>query len=101
MALRGVGFEARKRATIQRRAERASAAVQAISWKAQERLCGRFQRLRARGVSPPKTVTATGEREAKRLVFGLETRATGVAVEMSMSEILQEHISPRRNLEPG
>lgn len=51
-------FPARKTATIQRRAERTSAAVQAISWKAQKRLCGRFQRLRARGVSAPKTVTA-------------------------------------------
>jgi transposase len=51
-------FPARKTAQIQRRAERTSAAVQAISWKAQKRLCGRFQRLRARGVSAPKTVTA-------------------------------------------
>ena len=51
-------FPARKTATIQRRAERTPAAVQAISWKAQKRLCGRFQRLRARGVSAPKTVTA-------------------------------------------
>jgi transposase len=51
-------FPARKTATIQRRAERASGAVQAISWKAQKRLCGRFRRLRARGVSAPKTVTA-------------------------------------------
>jgi hypothetical protein len=32
--------------------------VQAISWKAQKRLCGRFQRLRARGVSAHEAVTA-------------------------------------------
>lgn len=51
-------FPARKTATIQRRAERTPAVVQAISWKAQKRLCGRFQRLRARGVSAHKAVTA-------------------------------------------
>ena len=43
---------------IQRRAEQASPAVQAIAWKAQKRLCGRFRRLSERGVIAPKTVTA-------------------------------------------
>jgi transposase len=51
-------FPARKTARIQRRAEKAPAAVQAIAWQAQKRLCGRFRRLQARGVSTPKTVTA-------------------------------------------
>jgi transposase len=51
-------FPARKTACIQRRAEQASPAVQAIAWEAQKRLCGRFRRLQARGLSAPKTVTA-------------------------------------------
>ena len=51
-------FPARKTACIQRRAEQTPAAVQAIAWRAQKRLCGRFHRLRARGLSAPKTVTA-------------------------------------------
>jgi transposase len=51
-------FPARKTARIQRRAEKAPAAVQAIAWRAQKRLCGRFRRLQARGLSTPKTVTA-------------------------------------------
>jgi transposase len=51
-------FPARQTARIQRRAEQTPAAVQAIAWHAQKRLCGRFRRLQARGLSAPKTVTA-------------------------------------------
>ena len=51
-------FPARRTRVIQRRAERASPAVQAIAWKAQNRLCGCFRRLSGRGVIVPKTVTA-------------------------------------------
>jgi transposase len=51
-------FPARKTALIQRRAEKAPLAVQAIAWQAQKRLCGRFRRLQSRGLSTPKTVTA-------------------------------------------
>ena len=51
-------FPARKTARLQRRAERTPPAVQAIAWQAQKRLCGRFRRLQARGLSAPKTVTA-------------------------------------------
>ena len=51
-------FPARRTPVIQRRAERASPAVQAIAWKAQKRLCGRFRRLSGRGVIVQKTVTA-------------------------------------------
>ena len=45
-------FPARRTYAIQRRAEQASPAVQAISWKAQKRLCGRFRRLTERGADP-------------------------------------------------
>ncbi len=51
-------FPARRTRVIQCRAEQASPAVQAIAWKAQKRLCGRFRRLSGRGVIAQKTVTA-------------------------------------------
>ncbi len=51
-------FPARKTATLQRRAEQTSDEVQAIAWKAQKRLCGRYRRLNQRGLQPQKTVTA-------------------------------------------
>jgi transposase len=51
-------FPARRTAHLQRRAERTSPAVQDIAWKAQKRLCGRFQHLTARGKSGNKIITA-------------------------------------------
>lgn len=51
-------FPARKTAALQRRAEQTSDEVQAIAWKAQKRLCGRYQALNQRGLLPQKTVTA-------------------------------------------
>ena len=49
---------ARKTAHIQRRAEQTSEAVQAIAWKAQKRLCGRYQHLIQRGLLKTKVCTA-------------------------------------------
>ncbi|MFQ5938036.1 MAG: IS110 family transposase [Acidiferrobacterales bacterium] len=51
-------FPARKSATLQRRAERTSLAVQAIAWKAQKRLCARFRHLNHRGLMQVKITTA-------------------------------------------
>ena len=51
-------FPARKTARLQRRAEKTSPAVQAMAWTAQKRLCGRYQRLTARGKPTPLAVTA-------------------------------------------
>jgi len=51
-------FPARKTAALQRRAEQAPEPVQAIAWKAQKRLCGRYQALSQRGLIPQKTCTA-------------------------------------------
>jgi transposase len=51
-------FPARKTAPLQRRAEQTSDEVQAIAWKAQKRLCGRYQALSRRGLLPQKTCTA-------------------------------------------
>ncbi len=51
-------FPARKTAQIQRRAEQTSVEAQAIAWKAQKRLCGRYQTLTKRGLLSQKTCTA-------------------------------------------
>jgi len=51
-------FPARKTAALQRRAEATSDEVQAIAWKAQKRLCGRYRTLNQRGLQVQKTVTA-------------------------------------------
>ncbi len=51
-------FQARKTAHLQRRAEKTPAAVQAIAWKAQKRLCGRYRHLRARGKLKVQVCTA-------------------------------------------
>jgi transposase len=51
-------FPARKTAHIQRRAELSSVSVQAIAWKAQKRLCGRYQYLMDRGLLKVKVSTA-------------------------------------------
>jgi hypothetical protein len=51
-------FPARKTAALQRRAEQAPDEVQAIAWKAQKRLCGRYQALSKRGLLPQKTCIA-------------------------------------------
>ena len=49
---------ARKTAVLQRRAERTSGAVQAIAWKAQTRLCGRYRLFEARGKLKVQACTA-------------------------------------------
>jgi transposase len=51
-------FPARKTAHLQRRAQTCSAAVQAIAWKAQKRLCGRYLHLIGRGKLKVQVCTA-------------------------------------------
>lgn len=51
-------FPARKTAHLNRRAEKTSATVQAIAWKAQKRLCGRYQHLANRGKPKVQVCTA-------------------------------------------
>jgi transposase len=51
-------FAPRKSYDLQRRAERASEAVQAIAWKAQKRLCGRYRHLSQQGKQANKVCTA-------------------------------------------
>ena len=51
-------FPARKTAVLQRRAERTTPEIQAIAWKAQKRMCARYQHLLARGKPKNKVCTA-------------------------------------------
>ena len=51
-------FPARKTAHLQRRAEKCSEEVQAIAWKAQKRLCGRYAHLLERGKLKVQVCTA-------------------------------------------
>lgn len=51
-------FPARKTAHLQRRAEKCSETVQAIAWKAQKRLCGRYTHLLERGKLKVQVCTA-------------------------------------------
>lgn len=51
-------FPARKTAHLQRRAEKCSIEVQAIAWKAQKRLCGRYTHLLGRGKLKVQVCTA-------------------------------------------
>lgn len=66
----GYRFPARKTATIQRRAERAPEAVQAIAWQAQLRLCDKYRRLSARGLNGSK-VSAAIARELCGFVWAI------------------------------
>jgi transposase len=51
-------YQARKTAALQRKADKASQEVQAIAWKAQKRLCGRFRRLINKGKTKGQVCTA-------------------------------------------
>jgi transposase len=51
-------FAARKTAVIQRRAERTPEAVQEIAWKAQQRLCQRYQQLNGKSKLKVQVCTA-------------------------------------------
>lgn len=51
-------FPARKTRVLQRRAERTPEAVQEIAWKAQKRLCGRYQTMQGRGKLKVQACTA-------------------------------------------
>lgn len=51
-------FAARKTAVIQRRAERTPEAIQEIAWKAQQRLCQRYQQLNGKGKLKVQVCTA-------------------------------------------
>ena len=69
-------FPARKSAPLQRRAERTSAQVQAIAWKAQQRLCARFRQLNDRGLMRVKISTAIA-RELSGFMWAIACEVMG------------------------
>jgi len=66
---------ARRSPTLMRRIKSQPDSVQEISWKAQLRLCGRYRKMRARGVPQQKVITAV----ARELVGFMWATARAVA----------------------
>lgn len=69
-------FQARKTAHLQRRAEKTSAEVQAIAWKAQKRLCGRYHHLLERGKLKVQVCTAIA-RELAGFIWAIACEVMG------------------------
>jgi len=69
-------FQARKTAHLQRRAEKTSDEVQAIAWKAQKRLCGRYQHLLGRGKLKVQVCTAIA-RELVGFIWAIACEVMG------------------------
>lgn len=72
-------FPPRKTAHLQRRALKTSPKVQAIAWKAQKRLCGRYQHLTARGKRTVQTCTAVA-RELSGFIWAIACEVMGRTV---------------------
>jgi transposase len=69
-------FQARKTAHLQRRAEKTSAEVQSIAWKAQKRLCGRYQHLLDKGKLKVQVCTAIA-RELAGFIWAIACEVMG------------------------
>ena len=69
-------FQARRTAHLQRHAEKASTAVQAIAWKAQKRLCGRYQHLLGKGKLKVQVCTAIA-RELAGFIWAIACEVMG------------------------
>jgi transposase len=69
-------FPARKTAVLQRRAKKVSPEVQAIAWKAQKRLCGRYRSLINRGKRKGKVCTAIA-RELAGFIWAIACQVNG------------------------
>jgi transposase len=67
---------ARKTAHLQRKAEKASEEVQAIAWKAQKRLCGRYWHLTQKGKLKVQACTAVA-RELARFIWAIGCEVMG------------------------
>jgi transposase len=75
-------FPARKTAHLQRRAEKCSDEVQAIAWKAQKRLCGRYTHLIGRGKLKVQVCTAVA-RELVGFIWAIACEVMNKPVESS------------------
>ena len=73
-------FPARKTAHLQRRAEKCSDEVQAIAWKAQKRLCGRYTHLLGRGKLKVQVCTAVA-RELVGFIWAIACEVMNKPVE--------------------
>jgi transposase len=73
-------FPARKTAHLQRRAEKCSGEVQAIAWKAQKRLCGRYTHLIGRGKLKVQVCTAVA-RELVGFIWAIACEVMNKPVE--------------------
>ena len=73
-------FPARKTAHLQRRAEKCSDEVQAIAWKAQKRLCGRYTHLIGRGKLKVQVCTAVA-RELVGFIWAIACEVMNKPVE--------------------
>jgi transposase len=71
-------FMARKTRCIERRAEQTSAAVQAIAWAAQKRLCGRSRTLLQAGKQKQQVTTAVA-RELVGFIWAIACEVAGKA----------------------
>jgi len=80
-------FPARKTAHLQRRAELTSEGVQAIAWKAQKRLCGRYQHLMNRGLLKVKVCTAIA-RELAGFIWAIACEVMGKNSSVAYSKLL-------------
>jgi len=69
-------FQACKTAHLQRRAEKAGEAVQAIAWKAQKRLCRRYRHLVVRGKLKVQVCTAIA-RELAGFIWAIACEVMG------------------------
>lgn len=69
-------FPARKTAYLQKRAKKTSEAVQAIAWKAQKRLCGRYRNLIAKGKIRVQACTAVA-RELVGFIWAIACEVLG------------------------
>jgi transposase len=69
-------FVARKTAHLQRRAEKSSESVQAIAWKAQKRLCGRYRHLLEKGKLKVQVCTAIA-RELVGFIWAIAMEVSG------------------------
>ena len=69
-------FPARKTAYLQKRAKKASEAVQAIAWKAQKRLCGRYRYFIAKGKLSVQACTAVA-RELVGFIWAIACEVMG------------------------
>jgi len=74
-------FPARKTAHLQRRARQTSESVQAIAWKAQKRLCGRYRHLMERGKLKVQVCVAVA-RELAAFIWAIACEVMGRPVAM-------------------